>query len=109
MRVRLVVKSVMLPDPEPWRITVLPSDEWWHKLDYYSRGQSREAEGSGFTVPEWHRTYLNAQWVLVATDEDIARVLAHEWGHIVCKPRCDDDEDAADNAGRHILKLAVNH
>lgn len=104
MRVRLVMESLMLPDSETWRITVLPSDEWWNKLNYYSRGQARIAEGSGFTVPEWRHSYLNAQWVRSASNEDIARVLAHEWGHIACKPRCDDDEKAADDAGRYILR-----
>lgn len=105
IRLQLVIESMILPDQAPWQITLLENDAWWSKLKYYSRGQAREAEGSGFTVPEWHHTYLNAQWIRSASDWDIARVLAHEWGHIVCSPRCDDEEKAADDAGRHILRL----
>lgn len=104
-KVALVLHDFMLPDQQPWKITLLESDSWWRKLSHYSRGNPRSAEGSGFTVPEWHHTYLNSGWVQSATNENIARVLAHEWGHIVCVPRCDDDEQAATNAGAHILRM----
>lgn len=62
-----------------WSIFVVPEKEWRSAL---AKGQHGH---TAFTLPG-KLTYINAQWIqdVHGDQKQIARVLAHEYGHIIC-------------------------
>jgi len=51
-------------------------------------------------------TYCNAEWVLKADDHEIAKTLAHEYGHLLCNCLV---EQGADAEAVHLLDDQKRH
>ena len=99
----LRVLNQLLVEKIDWQIFVIPDKDWHDGLK--RTHQDAFVAGSAYTITEKRITYVNATWVMSHNEERIAKMLSHEWGHIMCN--C-IDEKMADEQGQSIVPWKVN-
>ncbi len=95
-----------LPRPSKdgrWYVIILSGADFWSGLN---KQQTKTAYGSCYTRLESRMTYCNAEWVLKADDHEIAKTLAHEYGHLLCNCLV---EQGADAEAVHLLDDQKRH
>lgn len=75
--------------PRWWRVIVLRKPEWDGKmLEYGLVGKT----DSAFTILGDDVTFLNEDYLSLASDEQLEHTLAHESGHLICN--CSNEDTA---------------
>lgn len=87
-----------------WYIVVMNSSDFWHGV---SKAQKAAMTGTCYTAfyGERNMTYCNLDWVSRSSDYVVAKTLAHEYGHIICK--CSDEKRANDE-GFYLFRQGSN-
>lgn len=99
----LRVLNQLLVEKIDWQIFVIPDKDWHDGLK--RTHQDAFVAGSAYSITEKRITYVNATWVMSHNEERIAKMLSHEWGHVLCN--C-FDEKMADEQGQRIVPWKIH-
>lgn len=99
----LRVLNQLLVEKIDWQIFLIPDKDWHDGLK--RTHQDAFVTGSAYSITEKRITYVNATWVMSHNEERIAKMLSHEWGHVLCN--C-FDEKMADEQGQSIVPWKIH-